>query len=240
MSVDFHYKIDNENPDNKKRFIRSMFDSIVPTYDLLNRLLSMGIDRLWRRKVRRLIGPKSTDLVIDLCCGTGDLSKLLHKRCTVVSLDFSFKMIQKGIKKKRILDHPITADACNIPFKDNSFNSATIAFGIRNIPDINIFLTGIHRALKPGGMLAILELSRPSNSFIKFFYTFYLNKVIPFFGGIISGKRKAYMYLAKTITTFIDYNELTGLLKSHGFNNVQAHPRTFGIATIITAHKEIK
>jgi demethylmenaquinone methyltransferase/2-methoxy-6-polyprenyl-1,4-benzoquinol methylase len=133
--------------------------------------------------------------------------------------------------------HPIAADACLIPFKDNTFSVATIAFGIRNIPDIDNFIKDVFRVLAPGGQLAILELVRPENNFIRIVYTFYLNKLLPFIGGVISGRKLAYTYLSKTISTFIDQPDLKIMLNQHGFNKVTFHPQTLGVATIIVCEK---
>jgi demethylmenaquinone methyltransferase/2-methoxy-6-polyprenyl-1,4-benzoquinol methylase len=232
------YEIDNRNPEEKKRFIQKLFDSIVPTYDLLNHVLSMGTDILWRRNIFRHIHRVRNRRALDLCCGTGDLSLLLHKKdARVVSLDFSINMLRKGISKKALKGHPIAADACLIPFKDNTFSVATIAFGIRNIPDIDNFIKDVFRVLAPGGQLAILELVRPENNFIRIVYTFYLHKLLPFIGGVISGRKLAYTYLSKTISTFIDQPDLKIMLNQYGFNKITFHPQTLGVATIIVCEK---
>ena len=185
MNSNFSYEIDNDNPEEKKRFIKKLFDSIVPTYDLLNHILSMGTDMLWRRNIFHHITDVRNNPAIDLCCGTGDLSLLLHKKgAKVFSLDFSMNMLQKGIKKKALKGYAVVADASLIPFENNSFAAATIAFGIRNIPDIDIFIKEVFRVLMPGGQLAILELVRPVNKIIEKLYSFYLCNLLPFIGGL--------------------------------------------------------
>lgn len=240
MKTKISYEIDNRNPEEKKRFIQDLFDSIVPTYDLLNHVLSMGTDVLWRRNIFKHINSVGNRKAIDLCCGTGDLSLLLHKKgAKVVSLDFSMNMLQRGIRKKALKGYPISADASLIPFKDNTFSTATIAFGIRNIPDIDNFIKDAFRVLAPGGQLAILELVRPKNKMVRVFYSFYLHKLLPFIGGIISGEKLAYNYLSKTIATFIDQPELKRMLEKYGFSKVTFHPQTFGVATIIVCEKNI-
>ncbi len=236
---DYTYKIDNQNPEEKKRFVRKLFDSIVPTYDLLNHVLSMGTDILWRGNIFRHIQDVGNKKALDLCCGTGDLSLVLHRKgAETVSLDFSMNMLKRGLEKKAIKGFPVAADASRIPHKDNTFSVATIAFGIRNIPDIDNFIMEVFRVLKPGGELAILELVRPKNRLILFLYSIYLGKVLPFVGGIISGKRTAYQYLATTIETFIDPSGIKAMLENYGFKNVSIFPQTFGVAAIIVGRKE--
>ena len=236
----YQYKIDNHNPEKKKRFIQELFDSIVPTYDLLNHVLSGGTDLLWRRNMFKHLDRVHNKNAIDLCCGTGDVSRLLYQKgAKVVSLDFSINMLKRGISKKALKGGAVSADACHIPFQDNTFSAATIAFGIRNIPDIDHFITEVFRVLAPGGQLAILELVRPQNRLIRRLYSYYLNTVLPFIGGIISGRKSAYNYLSKTIATFIDQPDLQKMLKRYGFIHITAHPQTLGIATIITCEKAI-
>lgn len=240
MNTNFSYEIDNDNPEEKKRFIKKLFDSIVPTYDLLNHILSMGTDMLWRRNIFHHIKDVRDNMAIDLCCGTGDLSLLLHQKgAKVVSLDFSMNMLQKGIKKKALKGYAVVADASLIPFRENSFAAATIAFGIRNIPDIDIFIKDLFRVLIPGGQLAILELVRPVNKIIEKLYSFYLCNLLPFIGSVISGRKSAYRYLSGTIATFVDPKDLQALLEKFGFTKVSHYPQTFSIATIIICRKEL-
>jgi len=240
MNTNFSYEIDNYNPEEKRRFIKKLFDSIVPTYDLLNHILSMGTDMLWRRNIFNHIKDVRDNTPIDLCCGTGDLSLLLHQKgAKVVSLDFSMNMLKKGIKNKALKGYPVVADASLIPFRENSFAAATIAFGIRNIPDIDIFIKDLFRVLIPGGKLAILELVRPVNKIIEKLYSFYLCNLLPFIGGVISGRKSAYRYLSGTIATFVDPNDLQALLEKFGFTEVSHYPQTFSIATVIICRKEL-
>ncbi len=234
------YEIDNTAPEAKKRFIQNQFDAIVPTYDLLNHVLSMGTDILWRRNIFRHINKVRHKPAIDLCCGTGDLSLILHKKgARVTSLDFSRNMLKRGMDKQALKGSPIAGDAGLLPCRDNAFAVATIAFGIRNIPDINNFIKEVFRVLMPGGELVILELIRPKNKLIKFLYTYYLNTLIPFIGGIISGQKSAYNYLAGTIATFIDPFDLQKMLETYGFKSVCHYPQIFGVATIIICKKEM-
>lgn len=240
MNTNISYEINNENPEEKKRLIKNLFDSIVPTYDLLNHVLSMGTDVLWRRNIFRYLKGIRGSRAIDLCCGTGDLSLLLYQKgAKVISLDFSMNMLQRGIKKKTLRGYPVAADAAFIPFKDSTFAAATIAFGIRNIPDIDIFIKDTFRVLIPGGQLVILELVRPQNKIIQRLYSYYLNTLLPFIGGVISGRQLAYKYLSRTIATFVGTKDLQTMLEKYGFAEVSHYPQTFGVATIIICQKDL-
>ncbi|HOO73235.1 MAG TPA: bifunctional demethylmenaquinone methyltransferase/2-methoxy-6-polyprenyl-1,4-benzoquinol methylase UbiE [Spirochaetota bacterium] len=235
---DHGYAVDNKNPADRKRFIRGMFDSIVPTYDLLNRLLSLGIDRTWRKRLVRMTGNLQAKPALDLCCGTGDLSAQLYNAgADLVSLDFSLPMLVKGKRTGWLKGGAVAADATRLPFRDNSFHLVTIAFGIRNIPDIDIFLNEVFRVLQPGGKFVILELTRPRNNIVSLFYTLYLRFVLPVAGGIISGKWAAYRYLARTIATFLAPENIARRMGESGMRNVLIYRFTFGIATIISSEK---
>ena len=232
------YEINNTDPHDKKRYVRSMFDSIVPTYDILNRVLSMGIDRTWRSSLVRMAGSIRERRVLDICCGTGDLTKeLAAEGADIHSLDFSFEMLKKGAAKGWLPGRNISADAGRLPFHDNGFYMLAIAFGIRNIPDVDVFLSEALRVLEPGGTLYILELTRPENAFVRFFYNFYLTKILPFIGGILSGKMEAYRYLAVSISTFLDRAALMARIKSAGFSSVNYKSKTLGTATIYVCVK---
>ncbi len=233
-----NYEINNTDPSEKKRYIRSMFDSIVPTYDLLNRVLSGGIDIFWRRDLVILTGGLKNRRVLDICCGTGDLTRQLAKAGgELFSLDFSFNMLKKGVKKGWLSGENISADAGKLPFNNDTFDFLTIAFGIRNIPDVDVFLSESLRVLKPGGKLLILELTRPDNAVVRFGYNLYLTKILPFIGGLLSGKREAYGYLAGSISTFLDRDVLIQRIRDAGFTSVEYKRKTFGVATIYMCGK---
>ena len=232
------YIVDNEAPGERKTYIRNLFDTIVPTYDLLNRMLSGGVDTLWRRNIFKHIGSLLGKPVIDLCCGTGDLSRILsEKGARVASLDFSMNMLLKGRERGAIQGDILQADASRMPLRDESFSAATIAFGIRNIPDLDHFIQEVFRVLRPGGYFVILELVRPKDPFIRFFYNIYLERLLPLVGGMVSGQFSAYHYLAKTINTFLSPEELQRLLEQYGFVRIRRFPQTFGVATIIVCQK---
>jgi demethylmenaquinone methyltransferase/2-methoxy-6-polyprenyl-1,4-benzoquinol methylase len=234
MKDDLSYRVDNENPEKKKRVIRGMFDSIVPTYDLLNRLLSGGIDRIWRKRLVRMAGDVKGKPVLDLCCGTGDLSRLFMKEgASLVSLDFSLEMLRRGREKKWLPESLVAADASRLPFVSGTFHRQSIAFGIRNIPDVDRFLSETRRTLGPGGELLILELTRPTSLPVRILYNVYLKYILPLAGGIISGKPKAYRYLAGTISTFLDPENIARRARNAGFSEARVRPLTLGVATII-------
>ncbi|MDY6934004.1 MAG: ubiquinone/menaquinone biosynthesis methyltransferase [Spirochaetota bacterium] len=233
------YEINNDNPEDKKRFIRGLFKSIVSTYDIANRVLSFGIDMRWRREMLSYINILHNIRAVDLCCGTGDVTKLFHKRgIEVFPIDFSIDMIRKGVKRRALRDRSIVADVSSLPLKDNSFNLATIAFGVRNIPDLDIFMIEVRRILTKGGKLILLELVRPENIVIRFLYSLYLNIMLPFVGGLMSFKPMAYRYLSRSIATFMSPENLKFMLEKHGFVEICHYFQTFGIAIIIVCQKD--
>lgn len=232
------YRIDNDNPQKKKENIRSMFDSIVDGYDRANRIISLGIDQVWRKKFVHHLSCNQNDMVLDVCCGTGDLSGLIRKTdAQVVSLDFSFAMIRKGIHIGNLNEMATVGDASKLPFKNATFTKVCVSFGIRNIPDIDVFLSEVYRVLKPGGAFVILELTRPRYNFFRLVYFLYLNTMLPILGRIISGSFSAYRYLSKTIHTFIDPPSLIAIQEKHGFADVQCKPLTMSIVCIYTSSK---
>ncbi|MCX7679208.1 MAG: ubiquinone/menaquinone biosynthesis methyltransferase [Spirochaetes bacterium] len=243
MKEELEYKINNENPTPRKKFIRETFDSIAETYDVLNRVLSCGVDMSWRKFAVNLLKDARQKLVVDLCSGTGDFVALLREKgATVVAVDFSIEMLKKGRQLKRIEEGAIAADVCRLPFRDMQFDAAFIAFGVRNIPDINVFIDEVFRVLKENAELVVLELTRPSNGIVRALYRFYLAIGVPIVGGIVSGKLRAYRYLSKTIQSFIEPEHFARMLERGGFANIAIYRRFFGIATIIhcTRRKEMR
>lgn len=213
-----------------------MFDSIVPGYDFLNSFLSLGFDRLWRRRLIKEAGNIKEKNVLDLCSGTGALAlNLLQAGSEPVALDFSLPMLKKGMKNGSLGNMPVASDASVMPFRDSVFDLQTIAFGIRNIPDIERFLSESRRTLKSGGRLMILELTRPENPGVRALYNIYLKGILPVIGGIFSGNFKAYRYLARTISGFTDPKELKSMILNAGFSKVEVYPLTFGVATLIVS-----
>ncbi len=218
----------------RKKFVRETFDSIAETYDVLNRVLSLGVDMSWRKFAVNMLGDIRRKNVIDLCSGTGDFVPLLStKGACVVAVDFSLPMLIKGKEAGRIKEYAVAADVCRLPFAGELFDAALVAFGVRNIPDINVFIDEIFRVLREDGELVVLELTRPDNFIIRSLYKLYLSFGLPLIGGIVSGRPRAYLYLSKTIESFIEPAHLARMLERGGFTKIRILRRFLGIATII-------
>lgn len=223
------------------RPVGRMFDRIATRYDLLNHLLSLGRDIAWRRRTVDCLGVDSAPRVIDLATGTGDLLISLLKRrpniSEAVGLDISANMLdicreklrRGGLGPRVRLLHE---DASATPFPDNTFDAATLAFGIRNIENVARTLGETARILKPGGMLVILEFTLPPNRIVRRCYLAYLRLAVPLIGSLVSGDRKAYRYLNVSIEDFYQPEEFLSLMGEAGFANVSAVPLTLGVASI--------
>jgi demethylmenaquinone methyltransferase/2-methoxy-6-polyprenyl-1,4-benzoquinol methylase len=232
------------NPSREKVWL--MFDRIAGKYDLLNHLLSLGFDRQWRKNVIRYL-PKVNNLsVLDLATGTGDqlVAILRHHQHIrrAVGMDMAAEMLAIARKKvektefNKITEFK-TGDAGNIDFPENSFDSVTISFGIRNFVDLEKSLSEIRRVLKPSGRLLILEFSMPENRMIRRLHLFYLRKILPAIGKLISGDDYAYRYLNQTIETFPYGEAFCSLLRKADFTGARAIPLTFGVVTLYQAEK---
>ncbi|MCP5053511.1 MAG: bifunctional demethylmenaquinone methyltransferase/2-methoxy-6-polyprenyl-1,4-benzoquinol methylase UbiE [bacterium] len=218
-----------------------IFDRIHKRYDLLNRIFSFGQDILWRNKLTRSIGKGENQQLLDLATGTGDVALTVLKRRSDVTYacgcDMSGNMLKLGKVKaaKRKMKRRISflqGDAGNIPFGDHRFNAVTMAFGIRNVVDPSHVLKEIRRVLKENGTALILEFSLPSNKLIRWFHLFYLRRIIPNIGAIVSRDRHAYRYLNQTIETFPYGQSFCRLMEEAGLKQVRFTPLTFGVATI--------
>lgn len=223
-----------------------MFNHISPTYDRANRILSLGIDQYWRRKVAKFMPKKENIRLLDCATGTGDQLFSLMKRSRNVSqavgIDMASEMLRIGkqkLKQKPYARKVTLKQACvtSLPFIDNSFDCATISFGIRNVVDVSSCLKEIHRVLNPGGRILVLEFSLPTNRKLKAAHLFYLRRLIPKVGGWISKDKEAYSYLNQTIETFPYGESFCHLLSDAGFKKVKAHPLTFGIVTLYQGDK---
>ncbi len=225
--------------------IQQMFDQIAPRYDLLNHVLSMNIDRLWwwrtARQFRYILQDNNAH-VLDLCCGTGDMALAL-RRVSSASLhpyfaaDFSHQMLRRGLEKfrgKRIV--PIEADALQLPFAASSFDLVVSAFGFRNLANYDGGLQEIHRVLKPGGHIGILDFSEPEGLMGKI-YNFYFKRVLPAVGTLISGVKGPYSYLPASVEEFPTPGKMLKRMTETGFAGVSWTPYSFGIAGLYKGKK---
>jgi demethylmenaquinone methyltransferase/2-methoxy-6-polyprenyl-1,4-benzoquinol methylase len=228
-----------------------MFAGISSRYDLLNRLLSLGVDRSWRRRtVSALLGSfpgggarAATSLTaLDICCGTADLAlDLARGGFRVTGVDFCHEMLVLGRSKCGRADglgpRLAEADALKLPFRDGTFAAATVAFGVRNLQDLDGGLAEIRRVLVPGGSLGVLEFGRPGGPLTASLYWIYLNGYVPVAGRVLSGDRSAYAYLASTIQAFPDQKTFPRRLAGAGFTGVRVEELTGGIANLYLATK---
>jgi demethylmenaquinone methyltransferase/2-methoxy-6-polyprenyl-1,4-benzoquinol methylase len=231
---------------DKRQRVRRMFASIAPSYDANNRLHSLWRDQAWRRKAVRLAQLKPTDVVVDVACGTGDLSIALHQAGaqTVVGLDFTFEMLPRARAKSapgkaRRPPMYVAADATELPLSDGSADVVTIAFGLRNVQEPKRALAEFYRILRPEGRLVILEFSEPSNPILRAANQFYTGKVMPWTATLISRDRSgAYRYLPRSIGTFWNRSETALAIREAGFEDVSMHPMTFGVCVCYVARRQ--
>lgn len=226
--------------------VSEMFNSISSKYDRVNRILSFGIDRSWRRKMASLLPDKTPIKLLDLATGTCDqlLSMMASRPIEeAVGIDLAKEMLQVGVTK--VTHSPFAnrirlevASALDIPAEEASFSCATISFGIRNVEDPLKALKEMRRVLQPGGRALILEFSLPKSRVLRALHLFYLRHVLPLVGGLVSGNRAAYSYLNKTIESFPHGEDFLALMKEAGFDRVEAIPMTFGVATIYQGDKD--
>lgn len=234
----------NQKGTSKKQEVANMFNTIAPHYDLLNHLLSLGIDKIWRKKTIKLFKQLKAPYVLDVATGTGDMAIKAHQilDCDVVGVDISTQMLEIAEKKilKKYYHHSISvqeADSENLPFKNETFDAVMVAFGVRNFENLDKGLQEMARVLKKDGLMAILEFSKPTKFPIKQLYLFYFTKLLPFMGGLISKDREAYSYLPQSVLQFPDGAEFENHLKTCGMTPVKRTPLTLGIATIYLARK---
>lgn len=226
-----------------KSNIGALFDRIAGSYDSLNHILSLGIDKLWRRKAIK--GMQPAGKLLDVAIGTADLTlEILRqgKADHVTGLDLSSEMMRIGAEKvaaKGLKDKVefIQGSAFEMPFEDGTFDAVTCSYGVRNFSTLDRGLAEMLRVLRPGGELMIMELSYPSNRVIAFFYDIYFSHILPLVGGLFSHDRPAYKYLNASVKSFIWGEEMVSHLRSVGFKDVTHKPQTFGISTIYRARK---
>ena len=231
--------------DKEKEQSFKIFDTIASTYDLLNRLLSFGIDILWRKKLLRQLPNKTNLKVLDLATGTGDLAlALAHDKrvAKVTGIDLSCQMIRLGRKKLQgleIQDKVVLeiGDAVSIPKVDASYDVVTVSFGIRNFPNTQKSLENSFRVLRPEGRMLVLEFGLPKNPLIRLPYLFYFRTVLPFLGGLLSGNWKAYRYLNQTVEHYPYGQDFLNLMKKAGLKNLKATSLSGGIAYLYSGDK---
>ncbi|GAA4511127.1 bifunctional demethylmenaquinone methyltransferase/2-methoxy-6-polyprenyl-1,4-benzoquinol methylase UbiE [Sphingobacterium thermophilum] len=229
----------------KKEQVADMFNNISKRYDLLNRLMTMRIDVIWRKKAIRLLQSIKPQYILDVATGTGDFaieSIQILKPKKVVGVDISQGMLdiaKEKIQKKGLQEvfEVQLGDSENLQFADSSFDAVTVAFGVRNFENLEKGLSEIHRVLKPGGKAIILELSNPTAFPIKQFYNFYFHKMVPAFGRLISKDSSAYSYLPESVAKFPDGERFAEITRRVGFKSTDVKPQTFGFCTIYEVEK---
>lgn len=227
--------------------VRDMFSGIAGKYDLLNHVLSVNIDKRWRRLVRENLAVILADkdaVVLDVACGTGDLSIELasHAQARVIGTDFCRPMLALANGKTERASLPIPyleADAMRLSFADETFDAVTIAFGLRNLSNFRDGLAELRRILKPGGKLVVLEFSSPLVPGFKTLFNLYFTQVLPRIGGLVSGSRGAYEYLPDSVSKFPDQKDLVKMMNEAGFSEVEYKNLTGGIAAIHSGSRRL-
>jgi demethylmenaquinone methyltransferase/2-methoxy-6-polyprenyl-1,4-benzoquinol methylase len=233
------------NEMSKKDEVTLMFDKIAQRYDFMNHLLSLNIDKIWRRKAAKQLSDSKTEIILDAACGTGDLAISVYKKIKpkeIIGIDLSEKMLEYGRRKTRKLNlnHVIRlqqGDSEQMEFKNNTFDAVTVAFGVRNFENFETGIAEMYRVLKPGGKLVILEFSQPQKFPVKQIYCFYFSWVLPFIAKLFSKNPSAYSYLNKSVDFFPYGQAFIDILNAAGFKQNSCLKLTFGIASIYTGIK---
>ena len=223
--------------DAKRSYVRRMFTAIAPRYDFLNHLLSLNVDRRWRRAAVRRLGweRRSDGVYLDLCAGTLDLAATLAREPRfsgrVIGADFVVPMLQRG-RDKAPRTRPVAADALVLPFPDRRFDGAMVAFGMRNLADLDAGLREAHRVLRPGARFVVLEFTTPRSAPLRVAYRFYFTRVLPAIGRAVSKHRDAYSYLPESVREFPDPDDFARRLAHAGFSEVRYELLTGGICAV--------
>lgn len=232
------------NTKGKKEQVASMFDSISKRYDLLNHLLSLGIDIIWRKKAIQLLKPENPKIILDIATGTGDfaIEALVLKPNKVIGVDISEGMLKVGREKikQKGLDDKIElqlGDSEKLLFQDNKFDAVIVSFGVRNFENLEKGLADMFRVLKPGGTTVIVEFSKPQRFPLKQIFNIYFKSILPIIGKVISKDQVAYTYLPESVQQFPDGQNFLDILEKVGFKNTQCKTLTFGISSIYTGKK---
>jgi demethylmenaquinone methyltransferase/2-methoxy-6-polyprenyl-1,4-benzoquinol methylase len=228
----------------KKEQVATMFNNISPKYDLLNRMLSFGIDIYWRKRAIRLLKPSMPKYILDIATGTADfaIEALTLNPDKIVGVDISEGMLAFGREKlkEKKLDHKIElrlGDSEKLPFSDNSFDAVIVSFGVRNFENLERGLADMFRVTRPGGTCVILEFSKPRRFPFKQFYDFYSYRIMPMIGRMVSKDDSAYRYLPESVRAFPDGKDFTDILAKVGFAKTQSIPLTMGICSIYVGKK---
>lgn len=229
----------------KKEGIRKLFDNIAPDYDRLNHILSLNIDKSWRKKAVRQIADEDRAMrVLDVACGTGDFTIEIAQKVapgsSVTGVDISEGMMDVGrekIRKAGVSAELYLADCEALPYEDNTFDRISVGFGVRNFEHLDVGLKEMYRVLKTDGKLVILELSVPSNPMIRWCYKLYFLKILPAIGGFVSGVRGAYQYLPASVLRFPAPEKFIQMMRSAGFDSVEHTPLTLGICRMYVGKK---
>ncbi|MFK8044732.1 MAG: bifunctional demethylmenaquinone methyltransferase/2-methoxy-6-polyprenyl-1,4-benzoquinol methylase UbiE [Crocinitomicaceae bacterium] len=234
----------NKENTSKKEEVAEMFNNISKKYDFLNHFLSLGIDKIWRKKAIKILGEKNPKVILDMATGTGDFAiealKLNPKK--IIGVDISEGMLEVGRTKmkKRQFDDIIDmqlGDSENLKFEDGTFDAYTVAFGVRNFQNLKTGMTELNRVLKPGGRGVILEFSKPKKFPVKQYYKFHSKYIIPTIGKAISKDKSAYEYLPESIAAFPEGQDFINVLTETGYKNCQMKQVAGGIATIYWGEK---
>lgn len=219
--------------------VRAMFDRIAPRYDLLNRLVSGGLDQRWRRRAVRELERAPRGPRLDLCAGTLDFAAMLAESFPserVVAVDLAGEMMREGHAKAPRVE-TVVADVCALPFSDGEFAGATCGFGVRNVASLDAFAREAMRVLAPGGVLAVLEAFRPERPLPAFLHRAYMGRVFPALGALVSRDRAAYEYFVASVGAFVTRREFERLLQNTGFRAVRGWDTTLGMAGVVVAEK---
>lgn len=229
----------------KAEQVEQMFDSIAPAYDLMNRAMTLGIDKLWRAKAVRTVAATAPATVLDIATGTGDLAIQLARTihgATITGVDLSAGMVEIGRRKVADagLQQRITlgvADCLDLPFADDTFAAVTVAYGVRNFADLLAGYREMYRVLRPGAMLCVVELATPVNPLVRPLYRLYTRTLIPAMGRLVSRDTRAYSYLPESIAAVPQRRAMCSLMEQAGFTSTHCRPLTFGTCCIYTAIK---
>tara|TARA_B110000438_G_C15773658_1_gene633062 strand:- start:690 stop:1409 length:720 start_codon:yes stop_codon:yes gene_type:complete len=230
--------------EEKKKYVKDMFNDISKRYDLFNLLSSMGIDRYWRYRLAGKFKLKQSDKLLDIATGTGDVVLKFHKKfkSSCVGLDIADKMIEVANhkKEKQGLGYRdirfIVGDAEDLGFSNDTFNALTISFGFRNLGNYDQGLSEFYRVLKPGGKIAILEFSQTNHKWFSYIFKFYFNRIVPLIGSMLS-RKDAFLYLPESVDYFLDRTSVCDKMCKTGFKDVKFQNYTFGVAVIYTGIK---